>query len=443
MLLEAVKQFVVEQEIVDRPLTVALSGGADSVAMLLLLNELKKTLGINLSAIHVNHGLSQNASQWMRFCRQLCERLHVPIHCVELTIEKRSRKSLEQVAREARYRAMGELMSSRGVLFTGHHSHDQFETFLLRLMRGAGLTGLGAMRPITDYPLADSRFIHNQVARPLLSFSKKDLVNYLIQQRQSWVEDESNESDAFDRNFIRNNLIPLFESRWPTASVSVEHSTEILQADSDLLNEYLDDDLEFCVEEGFAEHRVLDLDAVELMSGNKRSALLRRFCQLRTGQALSRNALMQLEQQMFSHNQDAQPKVKLDEYWALRFQHRLYIVADTLLAEIESDAKAIMPNNRVELSGVLGGFCIELKVMDETLEFEQFEIRFAHLSDKMQLNENGGSKPVKQLLKDMGCPPWWRGQIPLVYNDGELVAVADKYVEMDFQGKLNVEIAKK
>lgn len=440
MLISAVEKFVTDNDLQARPITVALSGGADSVAMLLLLNDLKQQLNLNLSAIHVNHGLSDNASQWMRFCRQLCERLHIPIHCVELTLEKRNRGSLEQIAREARYKAIGELMSRNGVLFTGHHSQDQFETFLLRLMRGAGLAGLGSMKPVASYPLADKRFSNLSLARPLLTFSKKELVGYLSQHQQQWVEDESNQSDAFDRNFIRNNLLPLFESRWPGAAASVEHTTSALQADSELLNEYLDDDLDFCVEEGFAGFRVINLDSLESMSANKRSALLRRFCYQQTGQALSRNALSQIELQMFSHNEDAQPKVQLDEYWALRCQHRMYVVSEALLANPPSEVQTVVPDKALPLNGIYSEQSLHLHVNDEAFEFEKFEVHFGRLTDKIKLHENGGSKQVKQLLKESGCPPWWRNHVPLLYNEGELVAVGSSFVALSYKEDVTLKL---
>ena len=127
--------------------TVALSGGVDSVVLLHIMHGLKQQYPqLDLSAIYVNHGLSDNAHHWQQFCQARCEQLSIDFKAANVIIEPKSRTSIEAQAREARYQALDEHSPSDSVILLGQHLNDQVETFLLRLKRGSGLKGLGAMQ---------------------------------------------------------------------------------------------------------------------------------------------------------------------------------------------------------------------------------------------------------------------------------------------------------
>ncbi|WP_241651795.1 tRNA lysidine(34) synthetase TilS [Pseudoalteromonas phenolica] len=154
-------------------LTVALSGGVDSVVLLHLcktfLDNLEANQSFSVEAIYVNHGLSENAQDWQIFCEQLCLSLHIPFKTKRVNVQPKARQSLEALARDARYQALDELAEQGNLILLGQHADDQLETFLLRLKRGSGLTGLSAMHD--EVRLSSGR----QCIRPLLHISREDI----------------------------------------------------------------------------------------------------------------------------------------------------------------------------------------------------------------------------------------------------------------------------
>ena len=183
--------------------TVALSGGVDSVVLLHLMGALKEhNPVIDVSAIYVHHGLSQYADDWQRFCKNICIELNVPFEAVKVVIEQQSRTSLEAQARDARYKALDELSPQGSIILLGQHLNDQVETFLLRLKRGSGLKGLGAMH--------QARFLQSGRVcfRPLLNVTRSDIEAFAAQFNIKHITDDSNTDERFDRNFLRSKDSP-------------------------------------------------------------------------------------------------------------------------------------------------------------------------------------------------------------------------------------------
>lgn len=203
---------------------VGVSGGADSVALLLSLCELRTDEGLNLHAVHVNHGLRENAVQDEVFCRELCCRLDVPLSVVQVAVSPTG--SLEAAAREARYKAFEEVKRACGaqVLALAHHADDQAETVVMHLLYGTGATGLGGMRETT-----------NTAWRPFLHIRRKQLQEYLEARGQNWREDESNADTAFTRNRIRAKVMPVLEACSAACVGNMGRTAEILQAENDFL----------------------------------------------------------------------------------------------------------------------------------------------------------------------------------------------------------------
>ncbi len=181
-------------------LLIGLSGGADSVCLMYLLMELRREKDFRLSCVHVNHHLRENAAEDERFVKALCKRQALPLIIKHVRVADRG--NLEANAREVRYRAFYEAMAESGAdtLVLGHHMDDQAETVLMRLMRGAGPTGLSAMRLFTG-----------NIWRPLLFARRAQVEGYLLHRAYAWREDESNEDSRFTRNAVRRHLIPLIE----------------------------------------------------------------------------------------------------------------------------------------------------------------------------------------------------------------------------------------
>ncbi len=182
-----------------------LSGGLDSVVLLHAMHGLAPRVGYKLSAIHVNHGLSPNASDWQRFCSAFCLELGIPFKAARVKVKKR-RQGLEAAAREARRAAF--LNLDADAIALAHHLDDQAETVLFNLLRGAGLAGASGMP-------AKGKLGRLLLLRPLLGVPRAAIRAYADAHRLPWVEDESNRDEALTRNFIRRRIGPLIESKFP------------------------------------------------------------------------------------------------------------------------------------------------------------------------------------------------------------------------------------
>ena len=205
---------------------IALSGGADSVSLLLVLKHLESELGITLEAAHCNFHLRGDESlRDEQFCQQLCRRLHVPLHLVHFDTHAYAdlhHVSIEMAARDLRYAYFEQLRRdiSAADICVAHHRDDSVETLLLNLVRGTGLRGLRGIQP---------RNAH--IIRPLLSHSRQQIEQYLNALGESYVTDSTNLHNDVKRNKIRLNIIPLLRELNPSASQSIfETSLRVTEA---------------------------------------------------------------------------------------------------------------------------------------------------------------------------------------------------------------------
>jgi len=208
---------------------VAYSGGIDSHVLLHALAQVRVELpGVELRAIHVNHGLHPSSSEWAQHCVRVCARLDVK--CEVRTVDARapSGASPEDAARAARYAVFAEVLQPGDVLFAAHHQDDQGETLLLQLLRGAGPRGLAGMAEL-------SRFGTAWLARPLLEFSRAALREYALAQQLHWIDDPSNLDTRFDRNYLRHEILPRLQQRWPAAQLTLARSAQHCAEAAELL----------------------------------------------------------------------------------------------------------------------------------------------------------------------------------------------------------------
>ena len=194
----------------NQRLTVGFSGGRDSVALLHVAHRLQPLFGFRLAACHVNHRISLQAEEWQAFCLNFCDRLNVPLDIIVVDVPRDSVEGLEAAARAKRYAAFGDIAADWVVL--GQHRDDQAETVLFNLIRGAGLLGASGM------PEVRSVRPGLNLLRPLLDVDRKDIDAYLQRNSLIWVEDESNANIGFSRNFMRHEVMPLLQSRFPAAA---------------------------------------------------------------------------------------------------------------------------------------------------------------------------------------------------------------------------------
>ncbi len=208
----------------------ALSGGADSTALLLLVhaaNALPKlSLGVGLSAVHVNHTLrGEESDADQAFVQALCDQLGIPLHTFRVDTEARARthrESLEQAARTLRYETFGKLLAERAAthILTAHTLDDQAETVLMKLLRGAWLEGLAGISPVLQLPAGP-------VLRPLLATRRDDLRSFLAERNQPWREDSSNADERFTRNRLRHTVFPILRQENPAIDQTLANLAEL------------------------------------------------------------------------------------------------------------------------------------------------------------------------------------------------------------------------
>ncbi|HXS11269.1 MAG TPA: tRNA lysidine(34) synthetase TilS [Acidobacteriaceae bacterium] len=212
---------------------VAVSGGADSVALLLALvdaNRAKESLGVVLSAMHVHHGLrGAEADTDEAFVRDLCEQMGVPLVVERVDVVGRQaaeREGLEEAARELRYRVFWELMKSEkvDVVATAHTLDDQAETVVMKLLRGAWTEGIGGIAPVVRTGGPQQR---GRIVRPVLGLRRTEVEAYLRERGQAWREDATNRDLSLTRNRVRHELMPVLRGFNPGVDVALARLSEI------------------------------------------------------------------------------------------------------------------------------------------------------------------------------------------------------------------------
>jgi len=410
-------------------LCLGLSGGLDSVVLLHAL----VAGGFKPRVIHVHHGLSDHADQWAAFCEQLCSDFGLSFVCERVRVSSEG-KGIEDAARRARYQAFAQHMSASDALLSAHHLDDQAETVLLRLLRGSGPKGLAAMS--TRRTLAVG-----ELWRPLLGVPRVELERYAQAHDLSWVEDESNKDEGIERNFLRQNVMPLLAERWPGFAERWQQSAKLCGDLDALASDQANEDLitaNWRVERlGFS----FDLSACTDFKPARWRQLLRRACELAELEPPGLRHLEALDQQLSMAKSDALIAVSWGCCSLRPFQGRLYLLP--VEPEVAgSHALEHWRNPRVwdpALTLKLGDWALLVKagIGAECLSIgdRPVSVGLRQGGERCQPAGRGHSQTLKKLLQEFGLEPWLRPSVPLLYIGGVLAAVGDLWVCEGFQAK--------
>jgi tRNA(Ile)-lysidine synthase len=217
-------------------IAVAFSGGLDSSVLLALAAKCVIGHDLALSAIHVHHGLSAHADAWADFCRDVCAGLGVPLETVRVSVPHGAAEGIEAAARSLRYQAFAAHASD--YILLAHHANDQAETLLFNLMRGTGVRGAAGI------PAVGGR--SGRYLRPLLSLARAELEACAQALALRWIDDESNTDTRYSRNFIRHEVLPVLEARFPAAVDNLARATEYFSEAQEMLDEMARADLASC-----------------------------------------------------------------------------------------------------------------------------------------------------------------------------------------------------
>jgi tRNA(Ile)-lysidine synthase len=377
------------------------SGGLDSTVLLHALMQLQ--LPVRLRALHINHQISPNAHQWQAQCAVVCTQLGIEFIAEKVNVVNTG-KGLEDAARAARYAVFERVVGPGDYLLTAHHANDQAETLLLRLLRGTGLRGLAAMA-------AQRALGRGHLCRPLLSFSRAELEGYAHEHQLIWVDDESNQDDHYDRNFLRNQVLPLLASRWPSFQRKWQQTAELCAQQEQLLESIAQEDLAQAAVRAERVGQSISLDLIHSLSSVRQQNLLRYWLRSEGYSAPEQTHWQQIQRQLFGGREDAEANVTWGDVSLRIFRARLYLLPVELPAmklDLVASTERNLPRLMINLPNV--------------------EIRFRQGGERCKPTGRNHSQTLKRLLQEYGVEPWLRDSLPLVYSGDELVAVGDVWI---------------
>ena len=428
-LFEQIKQFPSSPR-----LWIAFSGGCDSHVLLHALVQLKEQLpDTQILALHINHGLVNEADDWADHCQSVSDQLGVNLISVAVDAIPDRGEGPEAAARAARYHVFSEVLEPDDGLLLAHHEDDQAETLLLQLFRGAGVKGLSAMPVYTE-------FANGWLGRPLLSFSRQSLRDYASEHDLQWIEDPSNSSLVYDRNFLRQQIIPQLQQRWPALNTALSRAAGHQSSASLLLDQLAEIDRQVCQSEQLGCLRVSVLLA---LTTERRNNLLRYW--IRQQGVLLPNTvhLARISQEVLLAGENANPEVNWANVSVRRYRNDLYLVVTDQKREQNQDTSQIfswdlhdpLNLNDGRVLNVISG--LEQGLRPDLAACGEISVRFRQGGETCRvLNRSAEHRhSLKKLMQEWAIPPWKRDRIPLIYVGDEIVQVVDYCICEPWQNK--------
>lgn len=373
----------------------AVSGGADSVAMLFALYLLRDELGITLEAAHFNHHLrGAESDRDEAFVTDFCGRYDIPLHLGSGRIVP-GKKGLEAAARDARYAFLRRLP---GKVATAHTADDNAETVLMRLIRGTGLKGLGAIAPVSG-----------NVIRPMLTVTRDDVEAFLEEYALPHVEDSSNGTDDFLRNRIRHGILPLMRAENPRIGENLSAMALLLRQD------------EACLQAMIPEEQVPDVSRLKAMEPALRRRALERFLKAQGVREPEQIHILQAEQLLYHWSPSA----------AMQF-HGGVTIGRQYDRLVRLECSPELPETRLSVPGetCIGGkrfvseYATDLEERpDSVLVYPVgvLTVRSRRSGDTMRLP--GGTRSLKKMYIDRKIPASQRAAVPVLADDRGVLAV--------------------
>lgn len=418
-------QQMIEQCKPNSKIWIALSGGLDSTVLLHALFSLKEKNNFSLSAVHIHHGLQNQADDWQSHCEKECNDRNVPLLIHKLNLSS-VRDNIEEQARQLRYAFFASILEENAVLMTGHHQNDQAETVLLQLIRGAGPKGLSAMPE--EMPLGLGKLI-----RPLLGYSRESLLAYAKAHSLKWIEDGSNDNTRFSRNFIRHDIFPLLKKRWPAVMETLSRTAAHCAESQNLLDEYASQLLAPCLEErgglSFIHSRFLyplplRLSPLKTYTLAQKKLVLR-YWLMKQGLVLPSQVKLDMLLHTFLNSAaDKNPEIRWGGLILRRYRDQLYIVKSFPAHDL----------NQIydwqDLSKPLFIPSLSMHILAKKIEGQGIRIS---PNQSWLIRFRSYDSSLKKQYQALAIPPFCRDYIPLLYINNELACIIGYKVIKKFQ----------
>lgn len=400
---------------------IALSGGLDSTVLAHALAATRDRHGKALLAVHVDHRLQPESVRWNDYCRELAGKMGIEFVAERVSVAEGG-SGLEAAARKARYSALARHVAREDWLLSAHHRNDQAETLLLNLMRGSGPAGLAGIGTLTP-------FHAGWLARPLIDVPRADLEAYAATQGITWVDDPSNQDLRFDRNYLRHELLPVLERRWPGAAERIARSADLAGEAAAMLEELAVMDLRKLGDRATR----IDVDGLlELSEARQRNVL--RHAIRRAGLPLPGAArLATVLDSVLRARADAQPLVDWPGGELRRYRGRLYLMPPLGELAWPADGRALC-GAPLPLGEGMGALCLApgaSQGLDARIVERGLTVRTRRGGEEIRLKGQAHTKKLKKVLQETGVVPWMRDRLPLVFAGERLVAVADLWLAAD------------
>ena len=387
---------------------VGLSGGLDSVVLLEVMAAESRVSGRALSAVHVHHGLSPHADRWAEFCARLCAAHGLKLTVERVQVDRRSGMGLEAAARAARYAVYA--ARSEPIVALAHHADDQAETIMLQLLRGTGLKGVAAMPEMRTLPGSAVRLY-----RPFLAIARSTLAEHARARNLQWIEDESNAERIHDRNYLRHEIVPLLDARFPAWRENTARLGRHAAQAGELLDELAR------IDGAEREPEALALDAK--LSEARRANALRAFL-ARMGRAMPSEArLAEMARQLYGARPDA--RVRIDHDGISLVRHRGRVLVEGGLATLAPWSVPWHGERDVDLGGERGKVHFE-PATGEGLGAEAIATGSWHFGprgggERLRPAAGKRTRTLKNLLQEAAIPAWHREKLPLLFDGERLV----------------------
>ena len=381
---------------------------------MLLLHVMAQLFPLQIRAIYVNHQLQKVSDEWAEFVAQQCLILNIPYIIQNVQVAE---GNLENQAREARYQAYQQHLALNEVLVLAHHQQDQAETLMLRLLSGAGVTGLSAMQAV-DY--------RHQLTiwRPLLDTSREQICQWVEQLRITYVDDPTNLDTHYDRAWCRHELWHILQSRYPKMQQSLARTSYLMQDADEILKEVLIQDLAFC---GNSDQ--LNLEKLQQLSSARQRQLLSAWMK---GEGQYRPALdmvNRITDEVIHSKVDSQAALQWNQFYYLRYQNNLYRIAK---AEYLASKQTVPPQTQKihfklqqSISVDSGCFGVEMAEVGLSLALLNCELTLTSRlgGEKIHLYGRVGAWPLKKAIQEAQIFPWMRHTIQILSVDNVMLGV--------------------
>ncbi|QJC31659.1 tRNA lysidine(34) synthetase TilS [Enterobacteriaceae endosymbiont of Donacia tomentosa] len=401
-----------------KKILIAYSGGLDSTVLLYNLVKLRNKHPLLLRVIHINHNLCNLSNKWVEICSSQCKTFKVFFLHQNINIQKNS--NIEKNARIERYKAIAQIIKHDEVLVTAHHLDDQCETFFLFLKRGSGPKGLSGIH--------QKNIINNiKLYRPLLNVTRKQILQYAIKNKLKWIEDSSNFDIKYDRNFLRNIILPKIMNRWPFFNKTVSRSAALCNEQEQLLNELINPLFYKLVQK----NNSLFITPLYFYSEIKRNFIIRKWISYNECYYMpSKKMLSIIWNEIINCNNNANPKILIKKHVICKYKSFLHCIKyvnslkKIVLIWKNFNKPLLLPNKLGKLiyySNINSDSKKNIINIRNPENNEILYIKFGFIG-KYYFDNIKKKKNIDDIWEDLSIPKWEREQIPLLFYNKIFIA---------------------